>query len=486
MVKDNLKQKALSGVFWAAIQKYSSMGISLISGVVLARLLTPDDYGSIGMLAIFMSLAQVFIDAGFGSALIQKKNVSQADYSTVFYFNMVMSGIIYLFLFLSAPYIATFYRMPILSGVLRTIGLVLFLYSLNIIQLNQVRKAMQFKSLSIITVSSYSIALIITIYLAYAGWGVWALVVQQIVAAFIQCICLWIYSNWRPSFMFSWSSFRCLFGFGSYMFLTRIISTISEKISGLVIGRLYTASTMGYYSKAETTEDMASMSISSVLIQITYPLYSSLQDDKERLIYSIKLITSTLSFVMTPIMCLLILLAKPIFVILYSEKWLPGVPFFQILCVAGIAKCLQAVNYQAVAAVGKSKIMFKWEVVKRISDVILMIIGILCYGLLGLLWGKVISMWLAFLINITMVSNHVGYKNYQQLLDLAPAFLVSAMALGISYLCSLFLCLSLYWDFMIKVFIFFVIYFGWCLLFKPAPYTYALSLINLVKIKNKK
>ena len=478
MANDNLKNKATSGVIWAAIQKYSTMIVSFISGVILARLLTPDDYGCIGMLAIFMALAENFIDGGFGSALIQKKQPTQADYDTVFYFNIAMSIILYVIIYFISPFVARFYNMPLLCDVFRGQGLVLFIYALSVIQRNQIRKELDFKILAKIQISTSVLTLAITIYLAYSGFGVWALVIQNIIAAFIPCILFWTKSKWCPKLNFSWKSFKELFGFGSFMFLTHILQTLSNKISGLLIGKTFTASTMGYYSRAEHTSDIATLSISGVLIQVTYPLYSAVQDDKERLISIIKRITTTLSFFTTPLMCLLILVAKPLFLILFSETWLPCVPYFQMLCIAGMAACLQAVNYQAISAIGKSKIMFGWEIVKRTAGIILQIGGLCLFGLKGLLLGNIISAWLAYFINITMVSNHVGYKNSQQIKDLSPTFIVSAIAIFVSYLGVEYLDLGVYLDGIVKALIFIIIYLIWALLFKPTAYHYALSIVK--------
>ena len=222
MATDNLKQKAASGMLWTAVQKYSTMVISFISGIILARLLMPEDYGAIGMLAIFMCLAEVFIDAGFGSALIQKKEPTQTDYSTVFYFNIVISVILYAVLFFTAPAIADFYRMPILCKVLRVQGLVLFIYAFNIIQRNQIRKNLKFKKLSTITIITSVISLIVTVIMAYAGCGVWALVAQNFIGALIPCVFFWITTSWRPTWEYSWASFKELFGFGFYMLLSPV------------------------------------------------------------------------------------------------------------------------------------------------------------------------------------------------------------------------------------------------------------------------
>ena len=480
MSKDNLKQKAASGMLWTAVQKYSSMGITFISGIILARLLMPEDYGAIGMLAIFMSLAEVFIDAGFGSALIQKKNPTQTDYSTVFYFNIGMSTILYAILFFSAPAIADFYRMPILCDILRVQGLILFIYAFNVIQRNQIRKNLRFKKLSMITIITSVISLIVTVVMAYMGFGVWSLVAQHFIGALIPCVYFWITTNWHPSWEYSWKSFRELFGFGSYMFLTHLFGTFSERITGLLVGRWYNPATMGYYSKASTTTKTATLSISGVMIQTTYPLYASVQDDKERLANMVKRITSTLAYITVPMLSLLILVAKPLFVFLYSERWLESVPYFQILCFGGMASCLQAVNQQTIAAIGKSKVFFVWSIVKQSVAIVLQVAGLIVWGLWGLLFGKVLSAWFSYMVNISMVSKYVGYKNYQQLKDLSPIFVMSIIALASSYYLTSLFGLNLYADGILKALLFTAVYFGWSLASKPEAFTYTLSIFNIV------
>ena len=485
-MEDNLKQKAASGMIWTAIQKYSVMAVGFISSIILARLLTPDDYGAIGMLAIFMALAEVFIDAGFGSALIQKKHPTQSDYSTVFYFNMVMSVLLYAILFFSAPAISRFYRMPILCKVLRVQGLILFIYSLNIIQQNIIRKNLLFKKLSVISITTSVVSLIVTVTMAYMGFGVWALVTQNLIAALVPCLFFWLTVNWRPTREFSMASLKELFGFGSFMLLNTLVTTLGYKISGLLVGRMFNPTTMGYYSKASSTSDLATQSITGVVLQTTYPLYASVQDDKERLANMVKHIVSTLAFISVPLLALLMVVAKPVFILLYSERWLECVPYFQMLCLAGIASCLQAVNYQTISAIGKSKVMFVWTVVKQGLNISLMVVGLIVWGMAGLLVGCVISAWVSYFINISLVSKYIGYKNYQQLIDLLPTFFVTAIAAGSSWFVGAMLTWGMYPVAIIQIFVFGVIYLGWSFLCKPEAYKYTLSIIDVLKSKKKR
>ena len=453
-----IKEKAMSSVLWTTIQKVTGYIILFISGIILARLLDPEDYGCIGMLTIFMSLTTVFVDAGFGTALIQKKRPTQEDYSTVFYFNLVMSTIMYLILFISAPYIARFYHMDLLCSVLRVQGVTLIINAFATIQTNQLMKQFRFKKIAIVSLSASVIALSITIIMAYKKFGVWALVTQHILTALIPAIVYWLTNHWHPLLKFSVESFKSLFNFGGYMLSMSLVVAIGNEIQGLLIGRFYDPSTMGYYSKARGTEKLASHVINNVLQQITLPIYSELQDDRNRLIAAIKKMTTSVAYLTFPLMFLLIVLSKPVFIILYSERWLPSVPYFQILCLAGIAGCRQFANNQAIAAIGKSKEMFLWTLVKRIVGIGLVAGGLVLFGMSGLLVGTVLSVWFMYMVNIYLVSKHIGYKWIQQLKDLMPTFILSLTAFGASFVVNNVLWLNMYVNSVVALIVFVATY----------------------------
>lgn len=477
MPQKNLKQKAASGMVWTALQKYSTMFIQFISGIILARLLTPYDYGCIGMLAIFMTLAEAFIDGGFASALIQKKQPTQEDYSTIFYWNLGMAVLMYAILFVSAPAIARFYDIPLLCNVLRVQGLVLFIHAFNIVQRNQLRKKMNFKVISIVTIITSVVALSVTIFMAYNGFGVWALVVQHLITAAIPAIVFWFYIKWRPIWVFSWKSFHELFGFGFYMFLTHLLNNFSSKIQGLLIGKIYNPVTMGYFSKANNVEHLASSSITSVMTQVTYPLYAEAQNNLSQLANIIKRITMTIAYFLFPLLFVLLLIAKPVFLLLYSDRWLASVPYFQVLCLAGMGASLTAVNTQAIAAIGKSKVMFVWTVVKRVIGISAIVGGLLWFGMKGLLIGVVFNNWFSYFVNIYLVSKYVGYKFWSQILDLLPVAVTSLVAAIVCYVIGYLLHLNLYLDALLKLFVYSTIYLGWSFIFKPEAYTYFLTVI---------
>lgn len=477
MAKNDLKQKAASGMVWTALQKYSTMGIQFISGIVLARLLTPYDYGCIGMLSIFMVLAEAFIDGGFGSALIQKKRPSQEDYSTIFWWNISMAVLMYAILFFCAPAIARFYDIPLLCDVLRVQGIVLFIYALNIVQRNQLKKKLNFKVLSIVTISTSVISLIVTIVMAYKGFGVWALVVQNLVTASIPAVVFWFFIKWRPILIFSKDSFKELFSFGFYMFLVQLLERFSTQVTGLIVGKVYNPTALGYYSKAIGTEKLASHSISSIMTQVTYPLFAEAQNDRVMLGNMIKRLSTTISYITFPMMFLLLLIAKPLFVILYSEKWLQCVPYFQLLCISGLAACLQSANVQSILAIGKSRTMLIWTIVKRVVGLTFKIGGLLIFGIYGLLIGVIINTWFSYFVNIYLVSKYIGYKWNQQLLDILPVGIVSVIALLFSFGCSYMIGLSMYWDGFVRLIVFLLVYLGWSFIFKPESYMYFLTIL---------
>ena len=484
---DNLKQKAISGVVWSAIHKFASVFLGFVSGIVLARLLTPHDYGVIGMLTIFLAISQTFIDGGFGSALIQKKKPTDEDYSTILYWNLGLSMVLYFVLYACAPYIAKFYSLPILSDVLRVQGIVLIINAARIVQHNQLRKKLQFKKVAIINFTASAIALCVTVYLAWKGWGVWALVAQQLLVGFLATTFYWAIAKWRPKFCFSTKSFKELFGFGGFILLSNLFNTLCNNIQGLLIGKVYNSSTLGYYTKAKQTEEYASTFISSVLDQVSYPVLSEAQDSCQRMTSILKKFIGTSAYITFPLMLLLILLAKPIIIILYSERWLPCVPYFRILCLAGIAISLQNINYFAVAAIGKSKQLLAWTFVKRGLGLAFVVGGLWIYGIYGLLIGSVVTSWLIYFINAGLVSKYIGYTIRCQLIDLFPIITLSLIAFTVAYSSELLMKINtIFMEGLIKAILFVVIYFVFSHYGKIRAYLFTIEFARtlIMKIKN--
>ncbi|MBO7120737.1 MAG: lipopolysaccharide biosynthesis protein [Bacteroidaceae bacterium] len=429
-----MKSKTVSGVIWTGMQKLGSTMLLFISTIVLARLLTPEDYGYIGMLAIFLAISLTFIDGGFGSALIQKKRPTHEDYSTIFYWNLFLSIFLYLILFFAAPYIARFYRLPLLCKILRVEGIVLIVNAIRIVQTNQLRKQLRFKKIATVDVSVAAVSLAVTIFLAWKGFGVWALVVQQLMVSVLTTSIYWLTGNWLPLLKFSKKSFKELFNFGGFILLSNLVNTFCNNIQGLLIGKLYTATTMGYYSKAHSTESLASNFISTVMDQVSYPVLAEAQNDMEVMRRMLKKFIGVLAYLTFPLMTLLILLAKPIFLLLYTERWLDSVPFFQILCFAGMAICLQGINYYAVAAIGKSNMMFRATLIKRSIGLLLVVLGLYFWKLNGLLVGVVLGSYVIYIVNACMVHKFIRYTLGQQFRDLLPVIIITAISGVVAYI----------------------------------------------------
>ena len=428
----SLKQQTISGMLWSAVQKFGTMGISFISNIVLARLLSPNDYGCIGLLAIFIVVAETFINGGFGAALIQKKNPTKEDYSTVFYWNIIVAILLYAILFCLAPYVAHFYKIPLLSSVLRVQSVILLIHALSIVQLNLLRKQLKFRKLSIIQIGATTFSVIVAIILAYQDCGVWTLVIQQLLAALVVTLSLWMTTEWKPIICFSMQSFKSLFGYGSFLLLSNILNDICDNLQGLIIGRKFSAIDMGFYTQARKLETIPTTSISQVVNLVAFPVYSRFQDDKEKLHNIVRKSLRMMNFLNLPLMILLIVIAEDLIVLLFSDKWTESIPYFRVLCISGLVNCVQSINYQVVCAVGKSRTIFRWNIFKRIAGIVAILIG-MNFGVIGILWGMVFGFYLTAFVNIMMASPFTDYNLNMQIRDITPTLLNSVIAAFISY-----------------------------------------------------
>ena len=350
-----MRHKVVSGAVWATVDKFGSMLIQFAVNLVLARLLIPKDFGIIGMLTIFIAVSQTMVDAGFGSALIQKKNPTQIDFSTIFYWNVGLSIFLYIILYISAPFVARYFDMPLLKDVLRLISLSIIINGMVAIQRTKLQKELSFRILAIVNLSSYIFGAICAVTFAKYGLGVWSLVGMQLIYGCCNIILLLLITRWIPSAVFSYSSMKDLFGFGGFIMAANILQTICLNIQGIIIGKRFSATQMGYYSQAYKLDQVTSFSLPQVIVQVMYPVYSSLQDDLDRLNNIVLMNIRVISFVIFPILSILIIIAYPLIEFLYGAKWLPSVPYFRILCVGGYFVCLQNLNYYAVALLGKAR-----------------------------------------------------------------------------------------------------------------------------------
>lgn len=428
------KSKVFSGTIWSAVQRFGTMAISFIANMILARLLTPDDFGTVGMLLFFVAIANTFIDSGFGSALIQKKDPSASDYSTVFIINLISSVILYVILFLVAPLIALFYKIPILCSILRVEGLVLLINAMTIVHQTILRKKFQFKKLSIANLIGTFVGTIIGICFAYYGYGVWSLVYRLLSISLVTTVLLWVLNDWIPSFKFSFASFKELFGFGGFILLSSIITTIGNNIQTLIIGKLFQPSSLGHYTQAKQLRDVSSMSISAIVSQVIYTNFSEIQNDIDRLGRHLLLSVSIMSFIVTPLMGLFILISEPLIILLYSDTWLQAIPYFKILCIGGVFLSLQDVNYYLIAAVGKSKVIFYANSIQVLFSILSMIVGSILWKMMGLMWAMVISSFLFYCVYAVIASKQSGTNIWDQFNLLGKHIIQSIVSYVISYI----------------------------------------------------
>lgn len=413
---DSVRSKLIHGVAWNFIEKILVKVASFAISVILARLLSPSDYGLMGMLAIFMSISSVFIEGGLAKALIQRQGCQDIDYSTAFVTNVFLSLVIYAVLFLTAPLIAEFYEEPILIPLTRVLALTIILGSFNIVQRAKLMANVDFKSLAQINVMSILVTGAIGIYMAYEGYGVWALVGQSIGSTLFLIIIFPFYSKWKPSLRFSKESFSHLFGFGSKLMITGVYSVIFNNIATFCIGKVYKSAELGYYTRGSQFSDLISFTVNDVLGTVTFPVLSELQNDTDRLVAVYRKSLFVTAMVIFPVMVLCALLAYPLVLLLLTEKWLPCVVLMQWLCLARMFTPLSALNMNILNAVGRSDLFMKLDFSKAPLTIIILAITI-PMSVKAIVIGSFVDSFLCFFINAYLPGRMFGYGAWKQIKD---------------------------------------------------------------------
>lgn len=415
------------GVMWSAIDRFSVQGISFVLSLVIARLITPREYGLIAMLTIFMAIAQSFIDSGFGNALIQKKDRDEVDYSTVFYFNIGISLFLYGILYLCAPLIAKFYNQPILTTVTRWVGLNLIFISLSIVQRTRLNIDLNFKLHAKVSLTSVIISGIIGMALAYRGWGVWSLVLQSLSNNLLTTILLWITTKWHPLLEFSVYSFRRLFSFGSKLLVSGLLHTLYLNLYSLVIGKFYNAADVGFYNRAYTISQYSSTNIVMIITRVIYPIQCAHQDDEKWLeVMFIKYLRIT-CYIVFPIMGLLAVIAKPLVLIILTDKWLPSASLISILSIAYMLYPLMVINNQMLNVKGRSDLFLKAEIIKKIVAVSILVIT-LPFGLIWLCLGVLLYNLFDTILIISFVKKVINTGYFLQLKSIYKILFLTIIA----------------------------------------------------------
>lgn len=421
---DSLKHKAVRGVGWSFVDNIANSGITFLVGLVLARILTPAEYGVMAMVTIFIAISNSIVDSGFSNALIRKMKIERVDYNTVFYFNLVVSLFLYLVLFLCAPAISTFFKEPILVDVMRVIGWILVVNALAIIPRTILVRNVDFKTQTKVSLIASLSSGAIGIGMALTGWGVWSLVGQQLSRQLLNTLFLWFFCRWRPLWEFSVQSFKELFGFGSKLMLSGLLTTIYNDIYSLVIGRCYSAADLGQYTRASQFNTIFSSNLTTVVQRVSYPVLSSIQNEEYRLREAYRRVIKVTMLVTFACMLGLAAVAKPLLVLLIGEKWLPAVYFLQIICFSGMLYPLHAINLNILQVKGRSDLFLKLEIIKKIIATVPIVIGIF-WGIELMLWGSVCTSFIAFFLNSYYSAPLIGYPTSRQIKDVTPTLGIS-------------------------------------------------------------
>jgi len=430
-----LKEKTIKGFVWSFIDNFSKLGITFIIGIILARLLTPREFGLVGMTTIFIAISQSLVDSGFTQALIRKKDASQIDYSTVFYFNLIIGIVIYLGLFFLADSISNFFNEPLLKQIIRVIGLSIIINAFTIVQRSQIIKEINFKLQTKISIIASITSGLIGIYMAYSGYGVWSLVSKSIIDFFLISLLLWFWNKWIPSFEFSWRSFKEMFDFGYKLMISGLINTMYKNLYLFIIGKYFSAAELGYYTRADQFRNLPSKNISAVVQRVSYPVLAKLQHDPVKLKEGYKKIIGSTMFITFNLMILLAAVSKPLVLSLIGEKWLQSVEYLRLLCFVGMLYPLSAINLNMLNVKGKSNLFLRLEIIKKSLAVPVVIIGI-SMGIKIMIIGMLFTSTLGYFLNSYYSGRLIGYRNWDQIKDILPSLLMAIFVGIIVYLAS--------------------------------------------------
>ena len=436
-MSESLKSKTVKGVGWSFVDNIASAGVSFLVGLVLANLLTPEEYGILAIIMIFIAVSNSIIDSGFSSALIRKTDCKPIDYNTTFYFNLGVSIILYSILYIAAPYIAEFFHEPVLIEVTRVISWILIINALAIIPRTLFVKTIDFKTQTKVSLISSVLSGVIGIGMALYGMGVWSLVGQQLSRQLSNTLLLWIYCSWKPAWEFSTQSFKDLFGFGSKLMLSGLLNTIWNEIYYIVIGKFYSSAQLGQYTRAGQFSTIFSSNLTTVIQRVSFPVLSTIQDNPIRLREGYRRIIKISMLVTFSCMLGLAAVAKPMILILIGEKWTPAITYLQIICLSSMLYPLHAINLNILQVKGRSDIFLKLEIIKKMIGVGPILLGIF-YGIEPMLWGGVVTSIISYYLNSYYSAQMIQYSTWNQIKDIFPTFFIAAIVAIIMWSLTLF------------------------------------------------
>ncbi len=431
-MSESLKHKTLRGTVWSSIERFSVQAVSFIVMIIMARILTPDDYGLVAMLTIFIAISQSLVDSGFSNALIRKQDRNETDNSTVFYFNIAVGIFLYLILYFCAPLIAEFYKEPLLIPITRLISLSVLINSFVVVQRAILTSSIDFKTQAKASLTAAIISGGVGIYMAHSGYGVWSIVWYQLANLTINALLLWILSKWRPKWLYSWKSFRELFGFGSKLAVSGVIDTLYNNIYLIVIGKVFNAADLGYYTRASQFAQFPSSNFTGIIQRVTYPILCTLQGDIPRLRDVYRRFLRLSAFVVFPLMVGLAAVAKPLILLLLGDKWAFSIILLQVICFSMMWYPIHAINLNLLQVQGRSDLFLKLEIIKKMIGVAILCITV-PFGLIAMCVGSIVSSILCLIVNTYYTGKLIQVGFLLQMRDLLPTIFYSLSMGAIVY-----------------------------------------------------
>lgn len=465
---ESLKNKTVKGVGWSAIDNVVQTGVTFVVSIVLARLLSPDDYGLIGIITIFTSVCTSLINAGFTTALIRKKDATDDDYCTAFICNLGASLILYALIFVCAPLIADFFGREELVALTRISSIGMVIGALAIVQQTRLTKRIDFKSQTKITVVASIVSGVVGIAMANLGFGVWSLVAQQLTSHILRTLLLWVVNKWIPRLEFSVESFSELFGFGWKMMVSSVLDTVWKELYQVVVGKFYSPATLGQYTRSGQFSKLFSQNLTSVIQRVTYPVLSNIQDDKERMVAAYRKIIKTTMFVTAICMFFLGAISEPLLYCLIGPKWHEAAIYLPLICISGSTYPLHAINLNMLQVQGRSDLFLGLEVIKKIIALGPLAIGALV-GIMPMLYANILTSIIAYFLNSHYSGKLLGYSTWMQLKDIVPSYIIAIVIAIVVYLLK-YVPLSFWYILPIQIFVGASLFFVICRITKIEEY----------------
>lgn len=479
MEQENLKHKTKVGLYWSFFNQFANNGLQFVVGVIMARLLSPEDYGITALPAVFMAIAGTLVDAGFSSALVRKPELTEKDLSTSFYYSIIVGIGCYLAIFIAAPWIADFYKVPVLEPLVRVTALTFLWGPLSTPQSVILQRRLDFKTPARISVVTKIIGSIIGILFAYLGYGLWALVIMGVVSSFLGLVQTWFVVRWLPKAGWSKESFKYLWNYGNKIILTYSLDQLYQNISPIVIGKFYSPSQLGQYNRAQGYADLPSKQVTGMLQGVTFPVLSKLQSDTEKLAEKYRTMIKVLAFVITPIMLGLSALASPVVLLLVGAKWAPCIVLLQIMCFTKCLYPIHSLNVNLLMVSGRPDLYLRLEIMKKVMGVIMLVIT-LPIGVMALVWGQMAYSICLLVLNTHYTSKLINVNLLTQLKDVIPSWLLAF---------CMYLCIGVYmhivnnpfWELLGGILIGGIVYIGGAYVFKFKEINEVLYMLNRKK-----